>query len=516
MIRNSCKTAVVSCKETVYTYNTFHIVKAFFPEAEIRQTVDEEQEPLVNLVLDGGSCFSVMPGQDVGMKAAGGDASLPEPESHDGGIPEDAYAPKYFGGTGDPEADRQRRKKWVTIQIYDFLADYTGRRLAWGMLTGVRPVKLAMGRLEAGDHEEETAAFLGREYQVSEEKARLAAQIASRERALLGRLDYQRGFSLYIGIPFCPSICSYCSFSSSPIGLWKDRIEDYLDALFREIRAVGALSAGRKLDTVYIGGGTPVTLEAAQLERLLSVVRETFGDTVNENGILEYTVEAGRPDSITEDKLRVLRRHGITRISVNPQTMQQKTLERIGRRHTVEDVVRSFRQARELGFDNINMDLIAGLPGETSLDMQDTLRQIEALGPDSLTVHSLAIKRAARMGQEQEYTGKGASYAEISRMIRDSADAAARMGLLPYYLYRQKNIAGNFENVGYAKDGKAGIYNVLIMEEKQSIIACGAGSVSKRVYPDGRIERCENVKDVALYIEKIDEMIERKRKLLMD
>ena len=465
MIRNLCKTAVVSCKETVYTYNLFHMVKAFFPDAEIRQTVDEEQEPLVNLVLDGGSFFSIMPDLSVKTKDDGKDANPQESVMDGAGLPEDKEDSgvarstgdswligstddsSLTGSKGDWEADRQARKKWVTLQVYEFLAAYTGRQLAWGMLTGVRPVKLAMGRLEAGDDEEGIRAFLSREYRVSEEKAGLAAQIAVRERELLGRLDYQKGFSLYIGIPFCPSICTYCSFSSSPIGLWKNRIEDYLDALLREIRALGALGQGRKLDTVYIGGGTPVTLEGAQLDRLLSVIEETFADAAGGKGILEYTVEAGRPDSITEEKLKVLRRHGISRISVNPQTMQQKTLERIGRRHTAEDAAESFWLARELGFDNINMDLIAGLPGETACDMQDTLRQIEALGPDSLTVHSLAIKRAARMGQEQEMAKAGTAYAEISRMVRDSEKAAARMGLLPYYLYRQKNI-GNFENVG--------------------------------------------------------------------
>ena len=254
MSMNGCKSAAVSCKETLYTYNMFHMVKAFFPEAEIRQTVDEEQEPLVNLVLDGGSCFSVMPDQAV------------------------------LCLTG---VDRNERKKQVTRRIYDWLAAYTGKQLAWGTLTGVRPVKLAMNRLKAGDGEEEITAFLQREYQVSEEKARLAARIAEREMVLLDRLDYKNGFSLYIGIPFCPSICSYCSFSSSPIGLWKDRVEDYLEALFREIQAIGALTSGRQPDTVYIGGGTPVTLEAAQLDRLLSLVEDTFPEAVSGKGLLE-------------------------------------------------------------------------------------------------------------------------------------------------------------------------------------------------------------------------------------
>ena len=342
----------------------------------------------------------------------------------------------------------------------------------------------------------------------------LAAQIASREKQLLASLDYQNGFSLYVGIPFCPSICSYCSFGSSPVELWKGRIEEYLDALFQEIRAIGRMTAGKKLDTVYIGGGTPVTLETGQLERLLSLI-----DEISEGNLLEYTVEAGRPDSITREKLKVIKRHPVTRISVNPQTMQQKTLDRVGRRHSVQDVKDCFYLARELGFENINMDLIAGLPGETASDMQDTLEQMEKLKPDSLTVHSLAIKRAAKMGQEWEHTKIITPYKEISQMVEDSAAAAKRMGLLPYYLYRQKNIAGNFENVGYAKVDKAGIYNILIMEEKQTILAAGAGTTTKIVLPgkvslengkETNLLRIENVKDITEYLARTDEMIERK------
>ncbi len=230
----------------------------------------------------------------------------------------------------------------------------------------------------------------------------------------------------------------------------------------------------------------------------------------------EFTIEAGRPDSITREKLEVMRRFPVTRISVNPQTMQQKTLDLVGRKHTVQDVKDIFHAARELGFDNINMDLIAGLPGETAEDMRDTLCQIEELSPDSLTVHALAIKRAAKFGQEQR---KIDLHSEIEQMVEESARAAERMGLVPYYLYRQKNIAGNFENVGYAKVDKAGIYNILIMEEKQTILAAGAGASTKIVLPEkirldnGRetnLIRIENVKNITEYESRIDEMIERK------
>ena len=476
----------ISSKKNKYTYNAYHIVKSFFPGEEIIQKVEEKQESLMAVRLPGGSCFSLAP-EEV-------DAVL--------------EGQKFFS----EEEREQAVKKEVTRRLYLYLTEETGRTLAWGTLTGVRPTKIPMEQLEGGASEEEAARFMMKKYCVSPEKAGLAAEVASRENALLSRLDCEKGFSLYVGIPFCPSVCSYCSFSSSPVGQWKDRVDAYLDALIKEIRYIGSRAAGRVPDTVYIGGGTPTTLEPEQLKRLLDTVTECF-DLSN---VLEFTVEAGRPDSITEEKLSVIREYPVSRISVNPQTMQQKTLDLVGRRHTVEQTVAAFELARRLGFDNINMDLIAGLPGETVEDMEDTLRQVEALHPDSLTVHALAIKRAARFGQE----GRTADlHAEISGMVEKAYESARRMGLLPYYLYRQKNIAGNFENVGYAELDKAGIYNILIMEEKQTILAAGAGASTKillqnPIIKDGGKEvnlvRAENVKNINDYIARIDEMIERK------
>ena len=414
----------IGSKKNKYTYNAYHIVKSFFPGEEIIQKVDEKQEPLMAVRLPGGSCFSLAP-EEVDTVLEG----------------------QVFSAE---EAREQAVKKEVTRRLYRYLAEETGRELAWGTLTGVRPTKIPMEQLEGGASEEEAAQFMMKKYYVSPEKAFLAAEVAARENALLSRLDCDKGFSLYIGIPFCPSVCSYCSFSSSPIGQWKDKVDAYLDALIKEIRYIGSRAEGRVPDTVYIGGGTPTTLEPEQLKRLLDTVTECF----DLSGVLEFTVEAGRPDSITEEKLSVIREYPVSRISVNPQTMQQKTLDLVGRRHTVEQTVQAFELARKKGFDNINMDLIAGLPGETIGDMEDTLRQVEALHPDSLTVHALAIKRAARFGQE----GRTADlHAEISGMVESAYAGARRMGLVPYYLYRQKNIAGNFENVGYAELDKAGI-----------------------------------------------------------
>ena len=284
----------------------------------------------------------------------------------------------------------------------------------------------------------------------------------------------------------------------------------YKEALFKEMEYVAERMKDRPLSTIYFGGGTPTSLNPQDLDEILTKVEELF--PVEQ--AVEFTVESGRPDSITREKLQVLRNHGISRISINPQTMKQATLDLIGRRHTVEDVKEKFLLARELGFDNINMDLIVGLPEETIDDVRQTMEEIKALRPDSVTVHSLAIKRAARLNIYKERYGN-LKIVNTQEMIDLTAQYAEEMGLKPYYLYRQKNMAGNFENVGYAVPGKECLYNILIMEEKQTIAACGAGTTTKVYFPaENRIERAENVKEVEQYIDRIDEMIGRKEKLL--
>lgn len=400
--------------------------------------------------------------------------------------------------------------------LYRVLSAYTGKELPWGTLTGIRPTKIAMQFLEENAPgtqnpmtEADILSYMQETYYCSEEKALLAIDIAKREKRILADIHYEKGYSLYIGIPFCPTTCLYCSFTSFPIFSWKDRVGEYLTALEKEIDFVREACQDKILDSVYIGGGTPTTLEPEELRRLLSKVRASF----DFSQVKEFTVEAGRADSITRDKLRVLKEFGVTRISVNPQTMNQETLNIIGRRHTVGQVEEAFRLAREEGFTNINMDLILGLPGETKEHVERTMEAVTRLCPDSLTVHSLAIKRASRLSLWIEENGIETLH-NTDETMEIAAEGAARMNMKPYYLYRQKNMSGNFENVGYATEGNYGIYNILIMEEKQTIMALGAGTISKAVYPDGRIERCDNVKDVALYIEKIDEMIDRKRKLL--
>lgn len=392
--------------------------------------------------------------------------------------------------------------------LYRELVAATGKELPWGNLTGIRPTKIAYGMLEQGMSEEDIVETLFNTHYVSEEKSLLSIDIAKREKELLSKIHYEGGYSLYIGIPFCPTTCLYCSFTSYAIAAYRDVVEEYVDCLIKEMDYVSARYADKILDTVYVGGGTPTTLDAQQLDRMITALKEKF----DFSQVKEFTVEAGRADSITKEKLQVLYKHGVTRISINPQTFKQETLDIIGRRHTVEQVIEAYHMAREVGFDNINMDLILGLPGEMEEDVQKTIDKVVELAPDSLTVHSLAIKRASKLSQWILEHGVKTLH-NTDETMEIAARGAKQLSMKPYYLYRQKNMSGNFENVGYATEGKYGIYNILIMEEKQTIVALGAGSITKIVLPDGRIERCDNVKDVKLYIEKIDEMIDRKKAL---
>lgn len=410
--------------------------------------------------------------------------------------------------------DRKEKKNVLKQELYKMVSTGLGRELPWGTLSGIRPTKIAMKLLDEGASDDEVFRYMKDVYLASDEKAQLSVDIAKREKALLDKVDYDNGYSLYIGIPFCPSTCAYCSFTSYPLGVWRKSVDRYLDALEKEIDYTAQKFYHKNLNSIYIGGGTPTTLEPYQLDRLIRKIRCSF----DLKDCLEFTVEAGRPDSITREKLMALKKNGISRISVNPQTMKQETLDIIGRHHTVEDTIESFKLARELGFDNINMDLIMGLPEESIDDVKHTMEVIKELNPDNVTIHSLAIKRAARLTifkdryQDMQMVNTQEHMSVCEKYCKE-------IGLEPYYLYRQKGMAGNMENVGYAKAGKAGVYNILIMEEKQTIVACGAGASTKRVWaepnPDGthRIERCENVKDVWQYIDRIDEMIERKQKL---
>ena len=476
------------------------MLKAFFPEAKIVTSIPENADEAPELFVQ----VRVIRQEMAGLDNADCDRLIRIYFHRDSTDRWDEYEDEAQQMASGKKEARNVFKR----MMYDMLKKLTGRELPWGTLTGVRPTKIVYTLLEDGKNDHEIRDYLKKEYYVSEKKGDLAIKVASNEKRLLEKLDYNNGYSLYAGIPFCPTTCLYCSFTSYPLAVWKDRVDTYVDAMLKELEFTSRLMKDKKLDTFYMGGGTPTTLEPEQLDRVLSLFEEHFDTT----GLKEYTIEAGRPDSITRDKLLIMKKHGVDRISINPQTMNDDTLKLIGRHHTVEQIKEAFTLARECGFDNINMDLIIGLPGETREHIERTMREVALLAPDSLTVHSLAIKRAARLNIFWE---KYKDYAMVNTddIINMTADCAAAMGMEPYYLYRQKNMAGNFENVGYSKPGREGIYNILIMEEKQTIMAVGAGASTKVVFPEeNRIERVENVKDVTTYIENIDEMIDRKRR----
>lgn len=410
------------------------------------------------------------------------------------------------------QIDRKSLKSDLKRELYDLLENETGKSLPWGTLTGIRPVKLSSQGLIEGKSDADILAFLKSFYYISDEKAKLSLEIAKREAKVLSKRAFHKGYSLYINIPFCPTTCLYCSFASYSIQKFKAWTQDYLRALSKEIDFLSKLKGFESPDTVYIGGGTPTALSAKELEGLLT----ELDSKINLSNLSEFTVEAGRPDSITPEKLAILKKFSVDRISVNPQTMLNRTLKLIGRQHTAEDTMRAFNEARTAGFDNINMDIILGLPGEGLDDVKYTLEKISGMQPDDLTVHSLALKRGSALkalAVEGENPGIETSTAEMEGCMAAASDSAREMGLFPYYLYRQKNIAGNLENTGFSKPEKEGIYNILMIEDVGSIMALGAGAISKRVFPDGQIRRVDAVKDLKLYLEQVDQMIDRKRLL---
>ena len=495
----------VKCSKDNFIYDVHSLVKAFYPGEDVKVFVQGEKD----IKSDNGPEIEIVYGDD--------SSEIRIYEVEEDNVTNPAEVELAVSMTSDKAsyANRADYKNCLKQVIYKSLSQYTGKELPWGTLTGIRPTKIAVSLIKEGKSDEEVAKHYKDVYLASEEKTKLAIEIAHRELGILSKINSQDGYSLYLGIPFCPTTCLYCSFTSFPRALYAKQIDEYIGCLKKEIDYVAESFKDKVLDSVYIGGGTPTTLTAEELHELITYLQSKLDWST----VKEFTVEAGRADSITRDKLQTMYDLGVTRISVNPQTFKQETLDLIGRRHTVEQVLEAYTLAREIGFDNINMDLIAGLPGETIDDVRNTLEKCKELRPDSLTVHSLAVKRASKLGAwiEEHGIDRINNTDEIMQMC---ATYAKEMQVNPYYMYRQKNMSGNLENVGYAREGKEGIYNMLIMEEVQTIVALGAGTVTKRVYlGDGvsgsniRIERCDNVKDVGLYIEKIDEMIGRKREL---
>lgn len=393
--------------------------------------------------------------------------------------------------------------------LYDVMRKLTGITPPWGRLTGIRPVKKVNALLDEGLSKAEIFARLKDEYDVSDKKLELAYNTAVTQKKYFDSLN-KRSFSLYVSVPFCPSRCSYCSFVSHSIESSgaKKLLPEYADKLCEEIRQTAQIAdeLGLNLDTVYIGGGTPTTLSAEQLSLVMGEIKKSF----DISKIREYTVEAGRSDTITAKKLEVIKENGATRISVNPQTMNDDVLKAIGRRHTAADVVKSFRLAREIGFDNINMDTIAGLPTDTYDGFVHTIDELCGLDPESITIHTLTLKRSSNLFREEERCVDS----HISDMVDYGQAKLFGEGYLPYYLYRQKNTVDNLENVGFAKAGFESLYNIYIMEEAQTILAVGAAGSTKLVNTKtGKIERLFNYKFPYEYISRYEKMIEKKDKI---
>ena len=398
---------------------------------------------------------------------------------------------------GDPLERKRQQKRAVKLAAYRLLDGRYGQRSPWGSLTGIRPTKLWRDSVRRIG-EAETERLFRDTFSVSDSKTALVRAITAAQAPLVRSAVEANYADVYLGIPYCKTRCLYCSFGAE-VARGADALERYLFELMRDIAEGGRIlrACGYPVRAVYFGGGTPTVLSAAQLDCLLGHLRNCY-DIAGR----EFTVEAGRPDTITRDKLTVLSDHGVTRLSVNPQTMCDETLRRIGRLHTAAETEQAFLLARALGFREINMDLIAGLPGETPDEFARTLARIEALAPDNLTVHTLAVKRSSRLKEQlDQYPLPDAS--AVSDMLDAGAAAAARMGMRPYYMYRQKYMQGNLENVGYARPGTECVYNVDMMEELISIMAHGAGAMTKRVYGgENRVERLPNPKDVPTYSAK--------------
>ncbi len=394
---------------------------------------------------------------------------------------------------GEIEFKRYARR-FAKLALYEALRAETGRSMPWGALTGIRPTKLAYAEQAAGRRFEPLFEKFG----VSRENIALVRAVLDAQQGIYAREE--GAADLYIGIPFCPSKCDYCSFITADISRTGQYVEGYLSALEKEIAACRGLF--RRLKSIYIGGGTPLVLETPQLRRVLDAAAP-FAEGQ------EYTVEAGRPDVFTEEKLQLLKDYGVTRICVNPQTFSDETLARIGRRHTAADIYRAFDMARRFSFD-INCDLIAGLPGERAEEFCSGLDKAVALAPENITVHTLCLKKGAKLKEEESrLAGDG-----IGEMISYSRSALSAAGYVPYYLYRQKYMADNRENTGWTKPGRACVYNVDVMEEITDNIACGANAVGKKLFAgEGRIERIGSPKDIPTYIAKIEGILAEKRKL---
>ncbi len=401
------------------------------------------------------------------------------------------------------EEEKRQLKNNIKRNVYDLLEKLSARSLPWGILTGIRPSKLVHELMDQGLEDDLIGEILRRDYRISDEKLEFIIGISRGERKYLYPLDSQR-YSIYISIPFCPSKCLYCSFPSASIARYKDSLDSYTEKLIRELELVSESLDKTKISTVYIGGGTPTALDLKNLEAIIGAVKRIF----KRENIEEFTVEAGRPDTLNKEYLDMLKRNKIDRISINPQTMRDDSLKVIGRSHTSKDIEELYYMAKD-DF-TVNMDLIVGLPGEGEEDISYSMEKIREMDPDNVTIHTLSVKRGSRFALVMDKYSV-ADGDTIESMLELTGDYLKAMGQKPYYLYRQKQSLGNFENIGYAKEGLECIYNIKMMEERETIFGFGVGAVSKIFDPeDHSIKRVPNVKSIEEYLTRYEEMADRK------
>lgn len=469
-------------------YDIYGVFKAFFPESVVK--IEKTDKPLTQSDLSGDLWNIFLSPEELRIYYT----NLTE---HSETVSE-SYEFHYDSEIGIS------RKNLLKRIIYKALKEKCHMDLPWGTLTGIRPIKLMARILEDTGSIEKTKEIAKRDYLISDEKLELSIDIAIGQKQILKKIP-DNSFSLYISIPFCPSICSYCSFPSDVYKRALPFMDSYMECLCRELEATARLISGNPI-SIYIGGGTPSVIDRKYLIQLFECLSRNF----NLNQSMELTFEAGRPDSMDEELFRILKEYPVSRLSINPQTMNDYTLRLIGRKHTASDIVEAFELAERFGFDNINSDLILGLPGEGEIEVRKSLKELLNLNIKSLTIHSLSVKKGSKL-KENEDSHSYITNKKMNLFHQIATTTVENKGMKPYYLYRQKDIAGNLENIGYSFEGYEGIYNILILEEKHTIIGVGAGAVTKRIVrEDDRIIRVPNIKDAKLYIERFEEALTKK------
>jgi len=470
-----------------YNYETENLLRLFFPDGVERSLSVPEQGDYMLTSLEGNTVFAVLclKGEEKSVVWEYSDADIPSYDTRD----------SFF-------------ERKIALAMFALLSEMTGYTPPWGILTGVRPAKL-MGKLCLSMGDEKAKEYFIKELLVSEEKTNLAYEVSKKEAPIIEDASGEKSFSLYVSIPFCPTRCSYCSFISHSNDKAKKLMPEYTEYLVKEIAETGRIAKelGLKLESVYFGGGTPTALTEELLKKVTDAVSEEF----DLSSLREYTIEAGRPDSVTREKFRIMKNCGCERISINPQTFNDGVLKVIGRNHTSEETLSAMKAARDEGFGFINMDLIAGLPTDSLESFSSTLETTLSLEPENITVHTLALKRSSNIVTEGRETNSGIL---ASKMLSLAQKRLTESGYKPYYMYRQSKCLGNLENVGWAKDKYECLYNVYMMEECHTVLAVGAGAVTKLKNPGGNeIERIFNYKYPYEYISDFDEILKRKKRI---